>query len=447
MNILENHPEYDERHDDWERVTDSLNKVKIKLAGVKYLARTGGQTVYFERTGSNAAYDAYKGRARFPSLVYPAVLALTGIAHRLPYDFEAPDRFIEMCKTITAGGEPLEELSRKCVSRGLQHGRYGLLADVDFSGNPYISIINAISIKDWETESIGGREVLVYVKIQESHNQSPIMGTRDIVQRYRILSLVDGFYTCEIYDDSGVLVNSALAEKASKQRLDYIPFVIAGSVDLRSACDESPMLALADTAINIYQLDADYRQSLHMTSQPTPVITGAGNDDEGTVRYIGSSNVWYLSEGSTAEYLEVSGKGLTAQKDEINDEYARGAKIGGELSSDSGRAESGEAIKLRMFSRHASLFSVAAVAGAAIDKALKMCADIVSITGPISFKPNLDFTGSDISDALMLILHNGTLSGTTPVEVYWQTLRDVGVTNKTDEELRDLIEQGGSESE
>lgn len=442
MRVAEVHPQYIEYCDDWQTVYDCLREKRVKDAKTTYLNRTGGQAHYKLTNGNDDPYEFYLDRARFPSLVSSAVTALTGIAHRLPFALEAPERFIGMSEVITPNAENLEELSRKVVRHTLLDGRYGLLSDVDSEGNPNISTYSALSIKDWRCMVIGGRKVLTYVKLEEEIDASEEDFIRDLKKQYRVLRLVDGFYEVTIYDESNNPIGEPLEpRKANKQRLDYIPFVFVGSIDLTPDCDESPMQPLARTALNIYKLDAVYMQSLYMTGEPTPWIASNSKD---TPKSIGSSTIWTLPENSKVGYLEFTGAGIEAQRIEINDEYARAAKIGGELSQTSGQAESGEAIKLRMFSRHATLFSVAQVGGAGMNQSLKWCADMVGIDSRlIEFKPNLDFTSAEITDALINVFNNGVLAGTIAQSVLNDALRDGGYTDKTDEEISDEIEQGG----
>ena len=432
-------PQYSEYCEDWTTVFDCLREQRVKKATTLYLRRTGGQSNYKKINNDDAPYLFYLDRARFPSLVSSAVTALTGIAHRLPFDLQAPDRFIAMMSSITPSGENLEELSRKIVRNNTLDGRYGLLSDVDGQGQPSISTYSAKSIKDWRETLIGGRKVLTYVKLEEEVNKSDEYFKRDMQKQYRVLLLVKGFLEVTIYNESDEIVGEVLKpSKASGDRLDYIPFIFVGSIDLTPSCDESPMYPLARSALNIYKLDAVYMQSLYMTGEPTPVISGA--TDVPTA--IGSATIWAISADAKAYYLEVSGAGIGAQRQEIIDEYTRAAKIGGELAQGSSQAESGEAIKLRMFSQHATLFSVAQVSGAGINQALKSCADIVGINpDEVEFMPNLDFTSSEITEALITVFNNGVMAGTIAQSVLNNALRDGGHTEKTDEELADEIEQ------
>lgn len=437
MDIAQVHPEYAEKYDDWRMVYDSLNERRVKSRGVTYLPRTSGQNAVMTES-NDAPYISYKLRARFPMLTNAAITALVGIAHRMPSELDAEDRFKKLTNSITPNGEGLEELQRNVVRHVLTSGRYGLLSDVDNKGNPYIAGYDALSIKDWRTSIIDGRQVLSYLKLQESVDKSEDISKREIRQQYRVLRLKDGFYVCEVYNDSGAMIDNAEATKATKERLDYIPFVIIGAQDLGFECDEPPMLPLARTAVSIYQLDADYRQSLHMTAEPTPVISG----HEGELpTSIGSATMWSIPEGAKAFYLEVSGVGIEAQKSEIEAEYKRAEKIAGELSQEGSGQESGEALKLRLFSRHASLFSVVKSSGSGIERALNSCSDMVG-TGKVTFKPNLDFTSKEVSDQLITAFSNGVMSATIPQSVLNQALRDSGRTDLDDEQIAVEIENG-----
>ena len=82
-------------------------------------------------------------------------------------------------------------------------------------------------------------------------------------------------------------------------------------------------------AIGTIGISADYEHALHLTSLPTPWVSG--NLDPATELLIGSLVAWVLPEGAQAGMLEYKGQGLQphehAIEQDLRDMAARGASL------------------------------------------------------------------------------------------------------------------------
>src|SRR5690606_16899122 len=107
-------------------------------------------------------------------------------------------------------------------------------------------------------------------------------------------------------------------------------------------------------SVRVYQLDADLRQTLHYTAEPTPMVSGYDDPQEaiknGNVpQGIGGANIWVLPKDGDGKFLEFSGAGAEAQHNEIQKAYDRAVMFGAQmLSNGAGANESGEAKRVRL---------------------------------------------------------------------------------------------------
>jgi len=438
--ISTKHPQYLEVEADWKLMDDSLSERRIKKETTLYLPKTTGQLIReLENPLLVAAYVGYQMRAGFPEITEKAISSMVGIAHRQDGVVTSSDRIDT--DHITVDGHGINELARRCTRKVVKDGRIGLLVDVDTDGQPYIAMYDATSIINWQSKVIDGEEVLTLVVLVESAKNDDDIYSHETTVQYRVLSLTGGAYVSALFDENGdALAEPVQAQTASRKTLNYIPFVTAGSIDTTISVDALPLLPMARSAIKIYQLDADYKQSLHMTSEPTPVLVGDPSEDIDT---IGSSVIWKLAEGGKAFFLEVSGNGLDAQRLAISDEMSQAEKFGASLGKSTG-TESGEALSIRMFSQHATLYSSVNAIGQALTKCLQWAHEIIGVsTDDVSYIPNSDFTQVSVDTALINAMNAAINAGNVPREILFELLRDANMTDRDDDELASLIESGG----
>lgn len=441
------HPQYLEYAEDWRLMDDSLNERKIKGAGTLYLKKTTGQESFeIKYPQYTSPYERYKDNASFPEVVPAALTSMVGLAHRKPGLIEAHNRL--NTDSITTTGNDVHELARRCTRQVLKNGRFGLLVDVDEKGEPYIATYDAKRIVNWDSKFVAGEEVVTLVVLEEDikKDASDKFG-HEVETQYRVLELIDGRYTSTLYDDQGNIkttVNEAgeTVEKvsgvktAAQENLPYIPFVAVGSIGTSIDCDEIPLLPMARSAVKLYRLDADYQQSLHMTAESTAVISGGTTKEIDT---IGAGILVQLEKDGKAYYMEVSGAGLDAQRLAINDEKEVQEKYGAELGRQTGQ-ESGEALSIRMLSKHASLYSVTSSVAEGITQCLKWAQEMISVTGDASYTANQDFAQVGLDPQLLTALNTLVVAGTIPKEIVYAVFRASNATELTDEQIEALIQ-------
>ena len=432
------HPLYIKKIPLWETVRDTMEgEYHIKQLGQKYLPMTSGQASLPDSEGTKR-YDAYKKRARFYDIVAPSVRGLVGLAHDKPAIVELPPRMEYLLENADAGRMTLEDFARNVTRETLQTGRCPILVDSPVEGgDPYLVLYPAESLINWKQDEIG-----YYLAVfEEAEYEDEQSFSHECVTRYRVLKLVEGKYTVEVYEDSSTDSQSnasgySLIEEYTLDH-DFIPLSVAGSINTDAEPNEPPMLPIARSAISMYQLSADYRQSLFMTAQPTPVTTGLGDDKPSS---IGADTVWHLPEGATAAFLEVSGNGITLTKEAIQDEMLKAEQHGSNLIQSGNQAEAAETLRLRMLAQYATLQSVVMSGAEAIEKSLRHIAVWMNIDpNTVSYKANTDFMNVvDLSQ--LSTLNQAVSAGNLPKTILFEATRQAGLTELDDEALDDLLE-------
>ncbi len=423
MSISSRHPQYQKRIDDWDLMHDVHEGERtIKDAGKKYLPVTAGQLAdgMNEHQPGRAAYNAYLERAVFPNSVKDAVEAMLGVMHHKPPVIELPTVMEPMLKSVTLHGESLEMLLQRINEQQLITGRLGLLLDVPDGSNvgvlPYIAMYQAGAILNWDDGSVGApvRQTLNLVILDESEEERIQNFEWEFKRKYRALILGDveanepgGVYSTGMFTDDGAGFNSALLIQPSVggKTLDEIPFVFINAKDIVPAPDSPPLLGLGQLALTIYRGEADYRQALFMQGQDTLVVIGAvtGNvDDEGvetTFRTGANASIELPGgTGNDAKFIGVDSAGLPEMRNALENDYKKASEKSGQLiDSVSREKESGDALRIRVAARTATLNQIVIAGAFGLEQSLKQAARWIGADeDKVKVTPNLDFADDSL---------------------------------------------------
>ncbi|MFC5385178.1 DUF4055 domain-containing protein [Aquamicrobium segne] len=460
FDITVHHPLYDAFLPSWTLLRDSFEgEDDIKARGETYLpTKTGIEALALKDPARAAkAYDAYKLRAEFPDLVALTVRGAVGTMLDKAAVIELPSELEPLREKATRDGLTLEALHRRIATEVMLTGRYGVLPGIAQDGTPYLAGYIAESIINWDQDANNVADFVVldesgYVRNRETNEW-------DTVEKYRECFVENGRYGARVWTkgEKGWIAGEVVeATDRKRNPLSILPLVFIGSNDLTPEPDDVPLYGLAKLAVRIYRMDADLATSLHMTSEPTPMVSGYDDPAEaiknGKVpQGIGASTLWVLPQGGDGKFLEFNGPGIEKQLDVIQKNYDRAVMFGAQMLADQGRAqESGEAKRVRLDSQHATLKGIAMTSAAGLEKALKNTAVWIGADpSKVSVVPNLDFFDHTLSgqeiDALVRAWQAGAMS--------WRSLagrlQKGGVIpdDRTPEEELELIDQDDVERE
>jgi hypothetical protein len=425
MALDSKHPSYTKALPDWNLMADvHEGERKIKDQGQLYLPVTSGQKADGMNKGQpgKAAYDAYRERAVFPNSVKDAVEAMLGVMHHKPPVIELPKPMEPMLESVTLFGESLEMLLQRINEQQLITGRMGLLLDVADQSPvgtlPYIATYQAATILNWDDGKVGMplRQILNLVILDESEHERIANFEWEFKKKYRALILGDptlneaaGVYATGMFDENSANFNALdlVIPSIGGKTLDEIPFVFINAKDIIPEPDAPPLLGLGRLALTIYRGEADYRQALFMQGQDTLVVIGAlgatGGEGavpgETTFRTGANASIELPSgPGNDAKYIGVNSEGLTEMREALENDYRQASEKGGQLiDSVSREKESGDALKIRVAARTATLNQIVLAGAFGLEQVLKMAARwLGQDDSKVKVTPNLDFADDSL---------------------------------------------------
>lgn len=407
------HPLYAKHVADWELMDDAYHgQRQVKDKSYRYLPATPGQVIdgLLHNQKGRKNYLAYKMRTRFPEFVSDAVEALLGVMHHKPATIELPDKMTDLMEKATIKGESLQMLLRRINEHQLITGRLGLLADIEDGAQvgtlPYIALYKAKDVINWDDtqRDIQQRDRLNLIVLNESRHERKNLEWK-FVRRYRALMLgeLDPNDDSEVYQmavlgehtNLNLTTTDTIVPSVAGQTLTDIPFVVINSRDIVAQPDDPPLLGLANLAMCVYRGEADYRQALFMQGQDTLVIIGGGEDDE--IRAGAGAHI-SVPMGGDAKYIGTDSKGLKEMRESIQNDRKEAGEAGGKLlDTRGGEKESGEALRIRVGARTASLNQIAMTGAEGLQTILRMVAVWVNADPEkVIVTANMDFADSSV---------------------------------------------------
>lgn len=471
MAVDSKHPAYDARRDDWSQMSHCYSGERvIKQQRTTYLPATEGMRIdgmENETQDGYKAYEAYLARAVFPDYVRQGVEAMVGVMHREPARIEVPKKMEDLLEKIGANGESVHMLLRRLNEWQLLYGRAGILPEapngvsVD-KAMPYLVLFNAPRIINWDDGiRIQGKQALEFVTIDESDYERTGDFEWEMVNRFRICAMSGTALTSSREDQdqntaTGTYVvakvkgaEQSLAEaewvtpSIGGKTLDYVPFIFVNTKDLVSSPDDPPLLGLSNICLAIYRGEADLRQSLHMQGQETFVIIGA--DDDKKTRLGAGARIELPREGD-AKFVGVSAEGLGAMDDCIQRDKELAEELTSRLFDSTGTTyQSGEALRIRVSAKTATLRTIALTGAEAMRQALITMGRWMGVSeselDKIIVEPNTDFADTSAASRTALELAQAAQLG-SPISEKSQHrfLVQQGLTELSYEEEKSLIE-------
>ena len=459
--ISTHHPLYNAYQSDWILLRDCYEgEQTVKSKGTLYLPATSGMIIDgVENTNSIGyqAYQSYKNRAYFPSVVADAVRAMIGVMHHKKADISLPKELEPLRKRATTENESLDMLLRRINEEQLITGRAGLLLDMPPKNEArdsgmvtpeqklYLALYSAERMINWDRlpREMQMRDDLMLVVLNESEYERENDLTWTFVNKYRVLKIDKAMtYKAHVFRQDHQIYSETklVAPSVRGKTLDKIPFVFINAKDIVINPDEPPLKGLANLAMAIYRLEADYRQALYLQGQDTLVVKGAKDDQQFRVGAGASIN---LPETGDALFIGVSSEGLSEMRNALENDRTNAMQQGGHMLDNVSRErESGEALHVRVAARAATLNHVAMAGAGGLEKILKIAAEWVGANpDEVKVEPNLDFVDDRASgqDLLQFVSAMNMGLPLSPESLH-KYLKDKGMTELDFEEEMKLIE-------
>lgn len=455
QNVKTHHRDYDRYFENWQRVRHAL---------------AGDLTRYLRNVGANEPDKAY-GERRQKEYADGAICynftkrtlsGMVGSVMRKDPEQIIPDAMDYLLQNADGSGVGLWQHAQDTLMELDSIGRGGLLVDAprvevatmaeQNAGllNPTIAFYTAENIINWRMERYGSVNRVVMVVLREEYEYtdgqdefSPNYG-----HQYRVLDVIDGVYRQRIYqfNQKGAMAGyEEIYPKLGNVEPGTIPFTFIGASNNDQTIDDAPLLPLAELNIGHFRNSADNEESSFVVGQPTLFIAPGENMSLQVFQEanpngvkMGSRSGHNIGSGGNAFLVQADANNL-AKENMLNKE-AQAIQIGAQLITPTTQITA-ESARLQRGADTSVMATIARNVSNAYTAALKWVAAMMNLGDQeIEFKLNMEFflqpmTAQDRT-AWMADINAGLL----PATAYYAALRAAGVTDWTDEDIKDAIE-------
>lgn len=458
MKVDTQHPSFSTYLPKWKRCRDcSDGQDAVHKAGVTYLPKLKDQ--------EQDDYDAYRLRAGFYNATWRTIGGLLGMMFRKPPQTDIPAGIEAYTSDIDMAGTSLETLARRVALEVLEVGRVGIMVDhpategatpislkaAEAQGlRPLITTYRAESITNWRYRRINNRWVLAMVTLKEVVSE-PVDEFEDKqVEQYRVLDLDESeTYRVRLFRKDGDKGEWALTSETwplmAGKKLSFIPFAILGTDGIDCDLDEPPLIDLVDINLSHYRTNADYEHGCHFTGLPTAVVSGYTPATDGERFYIGSTSAWVFPDATAkAEFLEFTGQGLDALKNNLDRKEAQMAILGARmLFAEKRQAESAETAAIHRTGENSVLAALATAVSEGLEWALGVFRDWAGASGEVIYQLNRDYNPAALGAQELTALLKAVQAGEMSSQSFFELLQraDIVDSEKTFEEEQERIGQ------
>lgn len=426
MPVTTKNPQYISWTDRWQTLRDCEEGEDIvKSKGTRYLPMPSGQKDKPE------VYKAYLVRAVYEDIIGRAISSYVGTVMRKDTLFELPEELKYLEDSATPTGQPLDLLIKQTVKEQITLARYGVLVDrPSHGGKTKLIGYKSEQIINWRERIQDGKQQLSMVVIHETEDISTDQFSQNLVPVFIVLRLdSDGFYSVsKMREDSKnksfepTFIEELLPRPTiAGEPIPYIPFLFFGARDLSPSVDKPPILGMANMSLALYRNSADREQALFLVGQPTPVVTGLNEPQD---LMIGSAVAWILPHEATASMLEISGAGMSAQRDAMQDKTTTIASMGARFLDGRKRNNiAAETERLQQNSDLAVLMDIVSTATFGFEKLLRWVAEWEQVEdGEIVVSLNKDFSPEILAPQMISALGKARQSGDISKQTYHYNL-------------------------
>lgn len=340
-------------------------------------------------------YQDYLNRAVFYNVTRRTVSALVGqIFSKYPtYDL---NELAYLEGDIDGSGESLVQQAKDAAIQCLLKGGGGLLADMPVNNGvtrasmasggirPTISHYERESIINWRVSKVGAVYKLSLLVLSQSYIAEDDGYEQKLGEQLLVLRLVDGLAESEILQKiDGDWVSQGvnkLKDNKGKQ-LTEIPFYFYGAVNNDAEIDDSPMYDIAQINIHHFMNSADMEELLHISSQPTLVVSGLSQEwvsdvlEDGIA--IGSRSGILLPQGGSAQMLQISADSVIANA--MTDKEQQMKALGAKLVETSKQAKTATEAAQDASDETSTLMTISNNLSDCFTKALRACGRYIGI--------------------------------------------------------------------
>ncbi|ASZ77973.1 putative structural protein, partial [Salmonella phage ST3] len=344
-------------------------------------------------------------------------------------------------------------------------GRGGLLVDAPETGaataaeqnagllNPTIAFYTTENIVNWRLTRVGSVNRVTMVVLRETweYNEPGNEFETKYGEQYRVLDIdSDGNYRQRLFrfDAEGGAQEDVVEiyPDLGESLRGVIPFTFIGATNNDATIDDAPLLPLAELNIGHYRNSADNEESSFVVGQPTLFIYPGENLTPQSFKEANPNGIKFgsrcghnLGYGGSAQLIQAGENNLARQN--MLDKEQQAIQIGAQLITPSQQITA-ESARIQRGADTSVMATIARNVSQAYTDALRWVAMMLGKPEDteVEFQLNMDFflqpmTAQDRA-AWMADINAGLL----PATAYYAALRRAGVTDWTDEDILNAIE-------
>lgn len=455
QNVKTLHRQYQAYAEQWQKIRHAL---------------AGDLKTYLRNVGQNEPDPAY-GRARQKEYEDGAICynftkrtlsGMVGSVMRKDPEQIIPSQMEYLLTNADGSGVGLWQHAQDTLMELDSIGRGGLLVDApnvevatmaeQNAGllNPVIAFYTAENIINWRLARHGSVNRVVMVVLREEYEYTD--GTDEFSpnygEQYRVLDIVEGKYRQRLYQFSqkGELINNVqeIFPQLSSVEPGTIPFTFIGASNNDSTIDDAPLLPLAELNIGHFRNSADNEESSFVVGQPTLFLAPGENMstqlfEEANPNGVkmGSRSGHNIGYGGNAFLVQADANNL-AKENMLNKEQ-QAIQIGAQLITPTQQITA-ESARLQRGADTSVMATIARNVSQAYTDALKWVASMMNLGDQeIEFKLNMEFFLQPMTSQDRAAWMADINAGYLPATAYYAALRKAGVTDWTDEDIKNAI--------
>ena len=398
--------------------------------------------------------EKYFGRGRFFNATGRTHDAYVGMVGSEPVDYNLPAKIEGMASNVD--GETVNDAALEIASELLITARYGALSNPANQAGQTQSTAgdNLPSIIGYSAEQIiYHREdnTLQEVRLLESYWKRVDDYEWELDEQVRRLYLDEnGNYTSEVWREKDIYEMEQPIVNGSP--LKYIPFQFYGSENNKPSYDRPVMFDLAHQNLGHFQLDCDNRDNLHYHGQGMTNIfiddADKIDEDNPTGIDVGAKgkNIW--PQEARVEILQLEATGAIGA--EMDKDEKRMIMLGAQVVQDSTSTQTLGAKQIESNASTSQLKRISLNVSAGLTQNLRWCAGMAGANpDDVMVKVNTKFITDSMTAQDVQAVFAGVQGGLLPEDLMLEAVRKANYTDKTDDEIKELIEnqsQGESEA-
>ena len=452
------------KHREWLHHFNKWQKVRHALEGdlIRYLRNVGKNEP--DPTYAEQRQEEYENGAICYNFTKRTLAGMVGSVMRKDPEQIIPPEMEYLLRNADGSGVGLWQHAQDTLMEINSIGRGGLLVDAPETAaataaeqnagllNPVIAFYTAENIINWRLTRVGSVNRVTMVVLREvwEYSEPGAEFETKFGEQYRVLDLIDGRYRQRIYrfDAEGGAQGEVIEifPELGEQLRGKIPFTFIGASNNDATIDDAPLLPLAELNIGHFRNSADNEESSFVVGQPTLFIAPGENmsmeqwaeANPHGVR-MGSRSGHNIGYGGNAFLVQAGENNLAKQN--MLDKENQAIQIGAQLITPTQQITA-ESARLQRGADTSVMATIARNVSMAYTDALRWVAAMLGLREgtEIEFKLNMEFflqpmTAQDRAQWMADIN-----AGLLPATAYYAALRKAGVTDWTDEDIQNAIE-------